>query len=104
MEIYEYISPELVSLLPILYAIGTLLKKSSISDWMIPFIIGVISIVLSCVWTAASCRMTSAADIFASLASGIMQGVLCASVTVYAHNLVKQYGKRGNGNDKENYA
>ena len=104
MEFYEYISPELISLLPILYATGTLLKKSSISDWMIPFIIGLISIILSCAWTSATATITSAADIFVSLASGIMQGVLCASVTVYAHNLVKQYGKRGNGNDKETYA
>ena len=104
MEIYEYISPELISLLPILYVIGTLLKRSSIKDWMIPFLLGFIGVILACAWTMASCVMHDAADIFAAIASGTVQGVLCAASTVYAHNLVKQYGKRDDGNDKETFA
>lgn len=104
MSIYDCISPELVSLLPILYVTGTLLKKSSVRDWLIPFILGIIGVVLGCAWTAASSELHSVSDVFTCLASGTVQGVLCAASTVYAHNLVKQYGKKDDGNDKETYA
>ena len=100
MDLYEYIKPELLSLLPLLYIIGETLKKSSVSDWKIPFILGLTGIALATVWLVA-CGVPESADGLVKLvACGAAQGLLCAGATVYAHNLVKQYGKRNGDEDQ----
>ncbi|MFA6730307.1 MAG: phage holin family protein [Eubacteriales bacterium] len=105
MDLNEYISPSLLTLLPVLYMLGGALKKSPIKDWAIPFILGGAGIVLSCAWLFAEglprCFIECAEKIF----MGITQGVIIASVTVYAHNLVKQYKKKnenGSGTQYDN--
>ncbi len=94
MDLNEYVSPPLLALLPILYALGSALKKSSLKDWLIPFILGGAGIFLACVWLAAEDFPKSIPDICKTLLAGISQGILCAAVTVYAHNLVAQYKKK----------
>ncbi len=98
MEMYEYIKPELLSLLPVLYIIGASLKRSSFADWKIPFVLGGAGIILATVWLLANGVPDGAGGVLKLLAFGTAQGLLCAGATVYAHNLVKQYGKR-NGDD-----
>ena len=94
MDLYEYIKPELLSLLPLLYIIGETLKKSSVSDWKIPFILGLTGIALACGVPE------SAGGLAKLFACAFAQGLLCAGATVYAHNLVKQYGKRNGDKDQ----
>lgn len=94
MELVEYISPSLLVLLPILYAIGGALKKSRFANWLIPFILGIAGITLACLWLLTVDFPSSAVELVKTMLMGVTQGVLCAAVTVYAHNLVKQYKKR----------
>ena len=50
MELNEYIKPELLVLIPVLYLIGVAVKKSKIADKFIPWILGGVSVALSALW------------------------------------------------------
>ena len=105
MDLNEYISPSLAALVPILYICGIAIKKSSIADYKIPFILGGIGIVLANIWLFAADILSGWQDALTKLLSGTMQGIICAACSVYTKNIVKQYGKRtdggkdGNGGD-----
>ena len=90
----EYIDARLYIIIPVLYAVGAALKKSRVSDWLIPFIIGVAGIVLATAYIFATDAPQGAFEVLTALFSGICQGMLCASASVYANNLVKQAAKR----------
>jgi hypothetical protein len=94
MDLEKYITPSLLALLPILYALGGTLKKSKLKDWLIPFVLGAAGIILACIWLMAEDFPSCASEVFKTLFAGISQGIICAAVTVYAHNLVKQYKKK----------
>lgn len=85
----EFIRPELLILIFVLYIIGVALKKlNTYPDKYIPLTLGIIAIVLAFFKLAAS-NPISFELIFASLT----QGVLCAGASVYANQIVKQ-GKK----------
>ena len=44
MELNEFIKPELLILIPVLYIVGIGLKKSKLSDTLIPLVLGGIAI------------------------------------------------------------
>ena len=51
MDFKEYIKPELIILIPVLYVIGAGIKKCKrISDNCIPLILGIIGTILSALW------------------------------------------------------
>ena len=50
----EVIKPELLVLIPVLYLIGMALKKSSVADTRIPWILGVASVILSLLYILAT--------------------------------------------------
>ena len=84
--IKEFIKPELLSLIPVLYIIGAGLKKSGIiKSKYIPLTIGAAGILLSCLYTIGASGL-SAAAIF----TAITQGILCAGATVYVNQIYKQ--------------
>jgi hypothetical protein len=93
MELNEYIKPELLVLIPVLYLIGVAVKKSKIADKFIPWILGGVSVALSALWIFASCSIASPADIALAIFTAITQGVLIAGASVYVNQLVKQTGK-----------
>lgn len=93
MNFQEYIKPELLILIPVLYLIGAALKKSSAKDNFIPWILGAISIALCAIWTLANVQIGSGAEIATAVFTSITQGVLIAGASVYANQLVKQTGK-----------
>ena len=93
MNFQEYINPELLILLPVLYLIGTAIKKSNIADKYIPFILGGVAITLCAIWVFATCPVTTAAEIATAAFTAITQGVLIAGASVYVNQLVKQNGK-----------
>lgn len=89
MEFIEYIAPELLVLIPVLYLLGTALKKSElVADKIIPIVIGSIGIVLALLYVIATCGFA-----LEGLFTGIVQGILCAGASVYANQMVKQLGK-----------
>jgi hypothetical protein len=93
MELNEYIMPELLVLIPVLYLIGAAVKKSAIADKFIPWILGGVSVALSALWVLANCKLGSAADVAVAIFTAITQGVLIAGASVYVNQLVKQTGK-----------
>lgn len=90
----EFIRPELLILVPVLFLLGAGLKKSQVKDKHIPWLLGAASVVLSFLFIAATSDIAGWKEIFLAIFSGITQGVLCAGASVYVNQLVKQAGKR----------
>ena len=93
MDIMSYIEPELFIIVPVLYVLGIMIKKSSINDKWIPIILGIMGILLATVYKLAAhipCDFPKALQI---VFAGTTQGILCASGSVYADNIIKQLKK-----------
>lgn len=93
MDVMDYIKPELLVLIPVLYLIGVAVKKSKAADKYIPWILGGVSVALSALYILAASFPTNAADAALAVFTAITQGVLLAGASVYANQLVKQTGK-----------
>ena len=53
-KLQDYIKPELLVLIPVLYILGLMMKKTEkINDKYIPVMLGIIGIVLSAIYVAA---------------------------------------------------
>ena len=90
MSIENFIKPELLILIPVLYIIGIGLKKSKIPDNSIPILLGIISIILSASWVLATSDIQSFKDAaYASFVS-ITQGILSAGASVYINQIYIQ--------------
>jgi hypothetical protein len=85
-KLQDYIKPELLVLIPVLYILGLMMKKTEkINDKYIPVMLGIIGIVLSAIYVAAVsgiCPM--------SVFTAVTQGILVAGAAVYVNQLVKQ--------------
>lgn len=94
MEFQDYIKPELLVLIPVLYIIGMFLKNSTvIKDKHIPLLLGAISIILSGIYVTASCECSDFRSILSMIFTIITQGILAAGASVYCNQLVKQSKK-----------
>ena len=93
MDITSYIEPELFIIVPVLYMLGLLIKKSPIRDNLIPFILGGAGMILVTAYRLQLSIPQNASEIFGMIFSCITQGLLCASASVYANNIVKQIKK-----------
>lgn len=89
MNLNDYIKPELVVLIPVLYIIGMMMKNTKkIDDRSIPSVLGFVGVVLSMIWTIGSgglCTQT--------IFLGITQGILVAGAAVYTNQIIKQAKK-----------
>lgn len=93
MNFQEYIKPELLILIPVLYLIGIAVKNSKVNDKFIPWILGAISVVLSALWIFANSPIATGTEIATAIFTALTQGVLIAGASVYVNQLVKQTGK-----------
>lgn len=101
MEITSYIEPELFIIVPVLYVLGMLIKKSNVNDKYIPIILGVMGILLATAYKLAANIPIDLGDALKVLFAGVTQGLLCAAGSVYADNIVRQMKKdRKNADDK----
>lgn len=89
----EYIKPELLVLIPVLYLIGVAVKGSKVADKFIPWILGGVSVALSALWILANSFPANAADAALAVFTAITQGVLIAGASVYINQLWKQTRK-----------
>lgn len=94
MELKEFIKPELLILIPVLYIVGIGLKKSKLSDTLIPLVLGGIAIVLSAAWVIATSDITTLKDIAYALFISVTQGILSAGASVYVNQLYVQSKKK----------
>jgi phosphoglycerol transferase MdoB-like AlkP superfamily enzyme len=85
----EYITPELLILVPCLYVIGVMMKDIEfIENKYIPLILTGVSLLLSSLYVLGMGGL-SAINIFSS----IVQSILCVACAVYADQLKKQFRK-----------
>lgn len=89
----NFIKPELIILIPVLYLVGMAIKKSHIKDKYIPRVLGITAIVLSLLFVIATTPIGSVQEAIMSIFLGITQGILCAGASVYFDQLVKQKKK-----------
>lgn len=93
MNYQEYIKPELLILIPVLYFIGVGIKKSKVKDNLIPLLLGSAGIILSGIYLFAAEQVVGSQAVFTAIFTAITQGILCAAAAVYANQIIKQSGK-----------
>ena len=94
MDLKEFIKPELLILIPILYVVGIGFKKSKLSDTLIPLVLGGIAIVLSAAWVIATSDIFTLKDVAYALFISVTQGILSAGASVYVNQLYVQSKKK----------
>ena len=95
----EFIQPELLVLIPVLYLIGFAIKKSAINDKWIPLLLGSCGILLASLYIMAFNPLTCPQDFFTALFAGITQGVLCAGASVFVNQVIKQAKEKTSDDD-----
>ncbi|MBU5449162.1 phage holin family protein [Acetivibrio sp. MSJd-27] len=95
--IQQYLKPELLVLIPVLYFIGMAIKKSSISDNFIPLLLGAFGILLSVIYLIATVDVNTYKDVAIMIFTGITQGILLAGGSVYVNQVIKQSSKNDEG-------
>lgn len=92
--IKDFIKPELLVLIPVLYIVGRGFKKTSlIKDKFIPLLLGSISILLAGLYTFATSDVNGIKEITMAIFTAITQGILIAGASVYANQIYKQLQK-----------
>lgn len=93
-NIMQFIKPELLVLIPALYFIGWMLKKSqAFADKYIPITLGLIGIALCALWVAGTSTMDTPQAVLLAVFTAIVQGVIVAGLSVYANQIYKQLSK-----------
>ncbi len=93
MDFLEFVKPELMILVPVLYLIGIALKKCIIPDKYIPIVLGCAGIILSTIYLLSVTQIVSTQDLWNAIFAAITQGILCAGASVYANQIYKQIKK-----------
>lgn len=93
MNFEEYVKPELLILIPVLYLAGLAIKKSNIADKFIPLLLGIVGVLLSGLYLFATEDINGSQAVATAIFTAITQGVLVAGASVYANELIKQAGK-----------
>lgn len=101
MNYQEYIKPELLILIPVLYFIGIGIKKSAIKDTLIPLILGASGVLLSGIYLFAAAEVSGTQAVFTAIFTAITQGVLCAATAVYTNQIIKQATRDGEANTEK---
>lgn len=90
----EFIRPELLVLIPVLYFIGVALKSAqAFADKHIPLALGAVGVALAALWVVATSIITGPQDGALAVFTAIVQGVLVAGASVYIDQLIKQAKK-----------
>lgn len=90
MNYQEFIKPELLILIPVLYFIGMAIKASNFRDNLIPFILGVVGVLFSGIYVFAAEGISGSQAIATAIFTAFTQGILCAAASVYTNQLIKQ--------------
>lgn len=93
MDFNEFIKPELLVLIPVLYFVGIAIKNSEIKSKWIPLILGGIGIALSTLYVFGTSDVDGANSTLIAIFTAITQGILCAGASVYVNQIVKQAKK-----------
>ncbi|GHV01925.1 hypothetical protein FACS1894211_12500 [Clostridia bacterium] len=86
MEWDIYIKPEFLALLPVLYSLAELLKKTKLRRWLIPYVLTAVSIATA----VGYCLAMHGEITVPRFVTAAMQGVFLAFATIGTHQLIKQ--------------
>ena len=91
----QYLQPELLILVPVLFLIGKALKKAEkISDKLIPSILCICGVVIAVIYCFATVTIADGyKGVLMILFTAVTQGILCAGASVYVDQIVKQTKK-----------
>lgn len=90
----EFIKPELIILIPVLYLVGCGIKKSEIKDKYIPILLGLIGVIFTGLYTFATSNIDGLKDICMIVFMSLTQGILTAGASVYFNQIYKQLNKK----------
>ncbi len=92
----EYVLPETVWLVPCLYALGSIIKRSiRIVDTLIPGILCLVGVLLSALVSVAACEPVGWMQWVTLIAVSIGQGYVLAAAAICLNQLIKQHGRAG---------
>lgn len=95
MNVLEYIRPELLLTVPVLWVLGKILKEASfLRDKWIPLVLGGAGILLAVCWIGGGGEPFGVTGLF----TVVTQGILCAGAAVYGHQLIKQMKNKDDTN------
>lgn len=95
MNVLEYIRPELLLTVPVLWVLGKILKEASfLRDKWIPLLLGGAGILLAVCWIGGGGEPFGVTGLF----TAVTQGILCAGAAVYGHQLIKQIKNKDDTN------
>lgn len=87
----NFIKPELLILIPVLYFIGVAIKNTLlIKDKFIPLTLGLVGVALAVLWILAT---EGTDNVYMAVFVAITQGFLTAGASVYVNQLIKQSKK-----------
>lgn len=85
-QLMALIEPQIVILVPVLIIIGATLKKMSIvKNWAIPLTLGILGMIISVLILGFEKGFAPPV-----ILEGMLQGILAAGMSVYAHQLTIQ--------------
>jgi hypothetical protein len=92
MEAANLINPELLVLVPVLYAVGAYIKSGlkSVNNKHIPLILGVLGIGLSAFYVLGV-NGNEYENLYLAIWTIVIQGILCAATAVYGNQVWRQY-------------
>lgn len=98
MELFEFVKefirPELLVLVPVLYFVGVGLKKAqAFADKYIPLALGAAGIALSVLYVLATVQLGGWQNVLLAAFTAVTQGLLAAGCSVYINQIVKQAKK-----------
>ena len=92
-ELMNFVKPELLVLVPVLYFVGLALKKSQLKDKWIPALLGACGVLLAVLYVVATSSIGTYQDAAMAVFVALTQGVLAAGLSVYVNQLFKQAQK-----------
>lgn len=99
MNFEDFIKPELLVLIPVLYLVGVAVKRSVVRDKAIPFILGAVAVVLAGLYVFSTTDISGAKAAVMAVFTAVTQGILIAGTSVYANQLYKQFKKEEHENE-----
>ena len=96
MDFSQYIKPELLILIPVLFVLGEIIKRTEIvkSNW-IPAILGATGVIMCALYVWATSGFSPM-----MLFVAFTQGILVAGASVYVDEIIKQGIELKNGGAK----
>ena len=94
-NLLQYVKPELLILVPVLYILGRGLKASAVKNRFIPAILGTAGIFMSLLWCIGTSSFNDGlSPVVLCVFIAVTQGILAAGASVYANELIKHLFKQ----------